>query len=118
MDNSVLLEQLKSLLDDEANEINYLTEEMNSDNSETENPEGNYKSGASESAPVGHKWVYVFCVQTHDFLGNLIVKTTKKVFNKSAAAGHVALSFDKSLTKMCSFVVGENFRFENLRVTY
>lgn len=114
--NDLLVEQLKSLLDDEMNELNFFMEEVEKE--EDGNSEGSYKEGANDMCPAGHKWVYVFCVQTHDFLGDVIVKTTRKVFNKQAAAGHVSLSFDKSLAHMYSFVVGENFRYENLRTTY
>ena len=117
MDNSWITESLKDLLNDEENTYSILREEMEKEES-NQDPEKSYKDGAREMCPAGHKWVYVFCVQTHDFLGNVIVKTTRKVFNKQAAAGHVSLSFDKSLTKMYSFVVGENFRVENLKTTY
>ena len=117
MTKEELFNELGELLNDELNELSVILEEEQQE-PDPANPETAYKSGANDQCPAGHKWVYVFCVQTHDFLGNMIVKTTKKVFNKQAAAGHVSLSFDKSLTKMYSFVAGENFRFENLKSTY
>ena len=118
MTKEELFNELADLLDDEMNTLSLILEEEEDKMEKEQNPEKAYKSGADDQCPQGHKWVYVFCVQTHDFFGDLIVKTTKKVFNKSAAAGHVSLSFDKSLTRMFSFIVGANFRRENLKVTY
>ena len=99
MTKEELFNELGELLNDELNELSVILEEEQQE-PDPANPETAYKSGANDQCPAGHKWVYVFCVQTHDFLGYMIVKTTKKVFNKQAAAGHVSLSFDKSLTKM------------------
>ena len=117
MTTEELFNELSDLLNDEVNTLSIILEEEEQA-VDPANPEKAYKSGANDTCPAGHKWVYVFCVNSHDFFGKLIVKTTRKVFNKSAAAGHVALSFDKSLTRMYSFVIGSNFRNENLKSTY
>ena len=115
--NDYLVETLKDLLNDEENTYTQVLAEAEDQENDVD-IDSNVKAGASEMPPAGHKFVYVFCVNSKDLAGEVIVKVTRKVFNKSAAAAHVALSFDKSLTKMYSFVVGQNFRVENLHVTY
>ena len=69
--NDLLVEQLKSLLDDEANETSYLVEEVEQ-GKEEETSTGTYKDAASMSAPAGHKWVYVFAVNSETLQRQLL----------------------------------------------
>ena len=74
-----------------------------------------YKSGADDMAPAGHQWVYMFLVNAKLPTSKIIKWWTKKPY------AHSALSFDKSLTRMASFSIGEDhngFVWENLRSTY
>lgn len=89
---------LEELLEAEA--VEAAKEEPNSD--------GNYKDGAESAAPAGHQWVYVFIVNAKEITTKVIQAFTKQPYN------HSALSFDKSLTNMASFVA-TTFKRENIR---
>lgn len=74
-----------------------------------------YKSGADDVCPPGHQWVYMFLVNAKLATSKVIKWWTKNPY------AHSALSFDKSLTNMCSFSIGEGhngFVRENLRAVY
>ena len=73
-----------------------------------ENPEKGYKEGAESVAPAGHQWVYVFIVDAKEWTSKAIKFFTKQPYN------HAALSFDKSLTNMASFVA-TNFKRESIK---
>ena len=68
-------------------------------------PEKGYKSGASEMAPAGHQWVYVFLVNSRTPMSKVIKHFTKQPYN------HASLSFDKSLTNMYSFTMAQAHGF-------
>lgn len=97
------INEMKSLLDDESSILN----EEEKTVAIKENKTDGVKSGASEMCPAGHKWVYVFVVNAREITTKIIRHFTKQPYN------HSAISFDKSLTNMASFVA-PTFKRENV----
>lgn len=75
---------------------------------EVENSGSSYKEGAESVAPAGHQWVYVFIVNAKEITTKIIRHFTKQPYN------HSAISFDKSLTNMASFVA-PSFKRESIK---
>ena len=101
------LEIYKRLLDEDVEDLLMIME--------SEDQSAGIKSGADEMAPAGTQWVYVFCVNAKLITTRIIKHFTKQPYN------HVALSFDKSLTNMCSFSIGgghNGFVRENYKTVY
>ena len=86
-------------------EMAMLLEDEEHDNKD--NGREGVKEGAGELAPKGHQWVYVFIVNAKEITTKVIRHFTKQPYN------HSALSFDKSLTNMASFVF-PSFKRENI----
>ena len=96
-----LLNEMKSLVCD-----NVLSEEEELAAKKELKTDG-VKKGASEMAPAGHQWVYVFIVNSKLPTSKVIKHFTKQPYN------HSAISFDKSLTNMATFS-GTTFMRENV----
>ena len=98
-----LLNEMKNLLDDDAAILSEEEELVAKKELKTDG----IKKGASEMAPAGHQWVYVFIVNSKLPTSKVIKHFTKQPYN------HASLSFDKSLTNMATFS-GSTFKRENV----
>ena len=94
---------MKDLLNEEANILSE-DEEMQA---KKEMKTDGVKKGASEMAPAGHQWVYVFIINEKIATTKVVKFFTKQPYN------HISLSFDKSLTNMPTFSTGGFIR-ENI----
>lgn len=103
-DDDFLEEALRDLLDDEANTYTLLKEDLEE--------EGAYKSGAEEMAPKGMQWVYVVIIHAKAATSSVIQHFTGDPYN------HAMLSFDKSMTKVYSFVMKRGLEVANLKKDY
>ena len=116
-EEEAIIREYENLLRDDLYDLEMILEAETAMAEEDSNePTGKeYKSGADDTCPAGHQWVYMFLVNAKLPTSKIIKWWTKKPY------AHSALSFDKSLTNMCSFSNGDGhngFVRENLRSTY
>ena len=107
--NDPVLAEYADLLYDEILDLEQILKEESAVVKDEHKYVDGIKPGAEEMAPAGHQWVYVFIVNAKEITTKVIRHFTKQPYN------HAALSFDKSLTNMASFVMGPGFRRENIK---
>lgn len=117
--NELMMESLNDIFEAELEGLSPLMEAVSKSKytAEVDEAHGTYGGKALQACPAGHRYVYVCAVDSGDALNSAIIRLGQKMYDKKASYGHVAISFDKSLTHMYAFQYGKSngFRIESLK---